>query len=168
MQSDSYQNGCYDQDCPGFVSTQGTTSPGSRLSPASEYGGTQHSWKMAIEQQEREGETVWAVHLDNEVIGYWPASLFDNLAQGGSQVEVGGTVLGKSFGSTPMGSGHLPEKGYRYAAYTKSIKLFGSHGNEIQISPKTKSTKPYKVTYDHDSSWGKFIFFGGPGGKDNF
>jgi len=76
-------------------------------------------------QQLRDGVgLVWAVLFDNEIIGYWPVSLFRSLGNGATELEIGGEVAFSSrtprtrLSKTQMGSGSFLPSCRIYQGYT--------------------------------------------------
>eukprot|EP00253_Pinus_taeda_P019626 PITA_19626 len=177
--SDDYRNGCYDLECPGYVPIAGARSPGTDIERASTLGGRQTEFQIHIKQRvvAEADRPVWALLFENEVIGYWPLSLFDGLNSGGSFFDAGGEVCyrrrdqGSAMTRTPMGSGGFPWTGYHHAAYHRLLKTYNTVGEEINCRPYKVETRPacYSMEYEHTDSpfWGKRVFFGGPGGVQN-
>ncbi|WVZ49344.1 hypothetical protein U9M48_000712 [Paspalum notatum var. saurae] len=116
----------------------------------------------------------WWLKVDNNVLGYWPSSLFTNLANSASIIEWGGEVFSPDAGqtSTQMGSGHLPEEGFRKASYIKNIQVVdGSNTLQSPSSLGLMASRPncYNVQNGGASSgnWGTYIYYGGPGKNPN-
>eukprot|EP00253_Pinus_taeda_P015323 PITA_15323 len=173
--SDNYKNGCYDLDCPGYEAVDGAPiQPKTQLGPVSEYGGAQYDFALSLHLQEEQGTgLVWALYYDGTKIGHWPASLFNALAQGASELDVGGEVCHDSrppgpMTATQMGSGYFHGEAFGHAAYTRAIQMLDQGGAEIDPFTQFVVEKPncYGLAYvtSADPSWGKNIFFGGPGG----
>eukprot|EP00253_Pinus_taeda_P031164 PITA_31164 len=175
MQSDNYLNGCYDEECPGFVSLHPVAKPGQILQPVSQSGGEQYGFQLTLDKKVRPDVGIaWYIYFEGLTLGYWPGSLFRSTTLGlGARVfDVGGEVsyrrrpAGVRLTRTQMGSGVFPQGGYRRAAYTKKIQVYGTV-DEIHAAPTSFVTKP--ICYDMeyrvgDQNWGKHIFFGGSGG----
>ncbi|GAB4842382.1 hypothetical protein Ancab_012353 [Ancistrocladus abbreviatus] len=115
---------------------------------------------------------VWVdprVHL----VGYWPNSLFNSLANGANRVDWGGEIF-DSFGkgslhtSTQMGSGHLPHEGFAKASYISNLKYIDKNGTPRDPTALTKIVSncgcyDIDVHMRKDSHFGVYFFFGGQG-----
>ena len=91
------------------------------------------------------------------------------------EVHWGGEIINSKFPeatSTQMGSGHLPDEGFRKAAYFKNIGVVDSNNQPIPL-PENKyfhyveKPKCYGIRGGHDQDWGDYFYFGGPGRSDN-
>ncbi|THG19948.1 hypothetical protein TEA_021569 [Camellia sinensis var. sinensis] len=116
----------------------------------------------------------WWLQFGNEVVGYWPTSLFSYLHDGASQIQWGGEVLDYASGgqhtTTQMGSGHFPEEGFGKASYIKNIQIVdGSNKLIAPIGVSTLAEQPncYNVQIGKNSDWGNYIYYGGPGRNPN-
>jgi hypothetical protein len=124
---------------------------------------------QGVLHSETEKKVVWILLIQNQTIGYWPASLFSALGKGAVMVNIGGSVgysparPGTRFTKTQMGSGRSPDRGYGHAAYSQIKNMYASSGAKIYIPKTTISTRPkcYKATYNQDQ---RTVFFGGVGG----
>ena len=102
-------------------------------------------------------------------MGYWPSSLFDKLNYSASSVAWGGEVFAPPVAgitSTQMGSGHLPSEGYGKASYIRNIWVVDSNNyHEVPSHVGLIAMKPncYNVMNGASSSWGTYIYHGGPG-----
>ncbi|CDP09693.1 unnamed protein product [Coffea canephora] len=117
--------GCYNMFCPGFVQTSTKIALGTNISPVSTYHGPQFDISLYIVKDEQ--FAVWWLQLGNDVVGYWPTSLFTNLADSASTIQWGGEVINlkpnRQHSTTQMGSGHFPEEGFKGASYFKNLQV---------------------------------------------
>jgi hypothetical protein len=80
---------------------------------------------------------VWVVLFGNEIIGYWPASLFRSLGNGSTDLKIGGEDAFSSrpprtrLSKTQMGSDSFPSRGYCHAAFIRGIQIWVDDGNEF-------------------------------------
>jgi hypothetical protein len=111
--------------------------------------------------------------VKGKVLGYWPSSIFTNLATGASRIIWGGEIFDSReqahHTTTQMGSGHFPSEGFKKASYFRNIQYMDSMGKFID--PDTGLLEPYATKtgcYDirvalHDGNFGTHFYFGGPG-----
>ena len=106
----------------------------------------------------------------NQVIGYWPAYLFSNLADGATLVEWGGEVVNSASDgqhtTTQMGSGHFPGEGFSKASYFRNLQVVDG-SNQLRV-PKdvktfTEQSNCYNVQTGKNGQWGTYFYYGGPG-----
>ncbi|KAL3507406.1 hypothetical protein ACH5RR_032788 [Cinchona calisaya] len=119
-------------------------------------------------------QDAWWLQYNNITIGYWPTSLFTNLANSAPMIEWGGLVLSsESDGqqtSTQMGSGHFPEEGFSMAGYMRNLEIVDDSFTLRPLSyPRTAAAQPncYNIALGKADNWGDFIFYGGPGRNPN-
>ncbi|MGW4147087.1 neprosin family prolyl endopeptidase [Streptomyces sp. F-7] len=114
---------------------------------------------------------AWWFSVGGTWVGYYPTTTFGSgmlgtkAAAAGFGGEVGG--VGTSFPS--MGSGKRPAAGYGHAAYQHDVIIALPTGAEsANLTPEPTSVNCYdlEVTNHSGSSWGSYIFFGGPGGTN--
>ncbi|AEE84743.1 putative neprosin [Arabidopsis thaliana] len=168
----SSTGGCYGMSCPGFVQVSKTIPVGAVLQPFSIYNGRQYELRLGLFQDSGTGN--WWFVFKEEIIGYWPASLFKSWMESNSAnyASWGGQVYSPiREKSPPMGSGHWPSEGFHKAAFISGLKLFDGHGkvyNPGRGTVKVHESRPicYKARYVHDvdKPWLKSVYFGGPGG----
>lgn len=114
----------------------------------------------------------WWFEFNHVPIGYWPGSLFKNMANKANLIQWGGQVWNSFPGgrhtSTQMGSGHYPIEGIRKAAYVDGC-FYNNLANEL-VTPSNSPTRASKPTcydianlFDSDGP-GVGFFYGGPGG----
>ncbi|KAJ0724124.1 putative neprosin [Helianthus annuus] len=153
--------------CPGFVQTSRTVSLGAVIGPISTYNGEQYDVAFMIWKDPKSEN--WWLKVGNEVIGYWPASLFTDLRNHATLIEYGGEVYSGSSGkhtSTQMGSGHFPGEGLGKAAYARNLEVIDRYNNLNPVSNLILfADKPncYGVTKGYSDVWHNYIYFGGPG-----
>ncbi|KAD5802709.1 hypothetical protein E3N88_14069 [Mikania micrantha] len=172
--SDGYHTtGCYNLGCTGFVQTNNDIALGGTLSPTSQVDGSQYEMTILIWKDPNEGD--WWMQLgDDELIGYWPASLFTCLSESASTVEWGGEVVNLNTNghhtTTDMGSGYFPQKGAGKACYIRNIQIV-DESNTLRTPEGLYTDHPEQNCYDivvgmNDNSGSQF-FFGGPGRNQN-
>lgn len=105
----------------------------------------------------------------DQMVGYWPKSLFTSLAGHASSIRWGGmayTSNGEK--SPPMGSGHPAAEGYKKASFFDRTKLVvgGNQFKDIgEGDVEYYQTLPcYTVGHFQRMQYGSFFPFGGPGG----
>ncbi|KAL1210808.1 Protein neprosin [Cardamine amara subsp. amara] len=168
--SDGYQKtGCYNL-CSGFVQTNNQYSVGASYTSASQYDGGQLDLNILVWKDQKTGNW-WLKINENDVMGYWPGSLFNSLGDGATKVEWGGEIYthsGVRHTTTDMGSGHFAEEGYKKASYIKNIKVVDGTNNlrepEGLYSSADNNGNCYNVKAgDAGTTFGVHFFFGGPG-----
>ncbi|KAJ8643344.1 hypothetical protein MRB53_005092 [Persea americana] len=166
--------GCYNLKCPGFVQVSQKIALGTVFTPTSVYGGLQKVLDLKIFKDK--ATSNWWLVLGDESVGYWPSSLFKNMADHADYVQWGGQVLntapGGSHTSTQMGSGHFPNEGFQKAAFFDKCVYFYTD-DIVGMTPyysKSKVSKP--ACYDVSDvsvlkgTPGVQFFYGGPGGPN--
>ena len=114
------------------------------------------------------------MQLLDEVLGYWPSSIFSYLASSAAKIDVGGEVYSSEstdhHTKTQMGIGHFGNEGFGKACYIRNIGYMDNSGKfkdaEAQ-SLNTYATRPlcYNVEVSNNTLGGfrTHIYFGGPG-----
>ncbi|KAF8379314.1 hypothetical protein HHK36_028747 [Tetracentron sinense] len=170
-QWDAGEAGCYNTRCPGFVVVSSEIPIDLAFQKTSVSGGEQIEMDFLIYKDEKNGN--WWLNLGklSTPIGYWPKSIFNNLACFGDYVSWGGEVVSPpDLPSPPMGAGLVPVDDPRYAAYCRQIIVV----NEAHQSVHVDDTKMYGDVpvdyYDINDAgvkgdyWGHYLMYGGPGG----
>ena len=112
--------------------------------------------------------------MNDQLVGYWPQSIFTYLASSATELDWGGEIYDSKPGGlhtkTQMGSGHFPNEGYGKASYFQNIQYVDSKGNFIDAEVERlvpDATKPscYNIDVQNDRSGGSgtHFYFGGPG-----
>jgi hypothetical protein len=114
----------------------------------------------------------WWLKVGSYILGYWPSSIFTNLANSASSIQWGGEVYSPNPGqtSTHMGSGHFPEEGFGKASYIRNIQVVDSFNTLIppsDVALGAVQRNCYRVLNGTSSNWGTYIFYGGPGKNPN-
>ncbi|CAL5001157.1 unnamed protein product [Urochloa decumbens] len=168
---DAYKTtGCYNLGCPGFVQTNNQIAIGGTLSPQSSYGGSQYEICFLVWKDPGSGN--WWLQLGGTNVGYWPSSIFTDLANSASNVEWGGEVAPSENGqtSTQMGSGHFPSEGFGKASYIRNIQTVDS-SNTLRSANGLGLIIPTPNCYNAQSGssndWGTYMYYGGPGRNTN-
>ncbi|KAF5207739.1 putative Carboxyl-terminal peptidase, partial [Thalictrum thalictroides] len=166
----SNNTGCYNTNCPGFVQTNSHISLDNTIWPLSTYGGEQREIFFSIFQH-NETHDWWLVIAGN-IVGYWPASLFDSLAVNASLVVWGGATHSPVYelDKPQMGSGHFADEGYGRACYFRSIevveeKVHNQFTQPISLSVSADKSECYNVHGKAVIGSGYSFLFGGPGGN---
>ncbi|KAI3696413.1 hypothetical protein L1987_79427 [Smallanthus sonchifolius] len=171
--SDGFQEtGCYNLQCSGFVQTSNKIALGSSLSPISQLHGTQYQITLLIWKDRKGTGDWWMRYGDTELVGYWPSSMFSHLRESALLIEWGGEVVNTvSHGhhtTTQMGSGQFPGKWFREASYVKNIETV-DESNTLRTTNLNIASDGncYDVLTATDDTWGRYLFYGGPGRNAN-
>jgi hypothetical protein len=116
----------------------------------------------------------WWLQVQDQVLGYWPGSIFTSLASSATRINWGGEVYNSEPGghhtSTQMGSGHFANEGYGKASYFKNIQYIDIGGKFRDAEGEELvpyATRPfcYDVEVENNKSggFGTHFYFGGPG-----
>jgi hypothetical protein len=169
--ADNYQNtGCYNLDCPGFVQVDNTWHFGSGFSAYSTVGGPQY--ELPIKWWLYYGN--WWLSVNGTWVGYYPGSIYGGgqLSRSATLIEFGGeTVADGGYGYfyyPPMGSGNWANALSQHAAYQRQIYYIDTANNSQWASLNAGTEAPACYSTDgpfHNSSWGIYFYFGGPGGR---
>ncbi|XP_068653717.1 protein neprosin-like [Aristolochia californica] len=169
--SESYRNGCYDRECPGFVHRSATISIPSFIEPLSTYNGEQYDITLQIYRDRNTGHW-WLTYGENqEQVGYWPSNLLPHMRDYATAIHWGGEVAGMFASFPPMGSGHFAQEGYKKSCFMRNLKMVDEAGHLIDVPPNTQAVSTDITCYniiDYLSSgdqMGRHIYFGGPGGR---
>ncbi|XP_050872304.1 uncharacterized protein LOC127074928 [Lathyrus oleraceus] len=175
--ADAYKStGCYNLQCPGFVQFSRTIGLGAAITPVSKRLGTQYSFNLKIEQDQK--NRLWWLEYGSgsgpfEKVGYWPFNLFKELNNEANLVQFGGEVLDLNptgdHTATDMGSGQFPELGLEVAAFIRNMQVAVAHDTYVDLpNPQYLEEKPdcYRIKGGFDKYHGSYIFYGGPGRSD--
>ncbi|KAM4111027.1 hypothetical protein ACJW30_05G036700 [Castanea mollissima] len=166
--SDGYKRkGCYNLQCPGFVQVNQKFAFGSPIEPISRYSAKQ--FEMGITMYKKHGN--WWLQVQDQVLGYWPSSIFNYLASTATRIIWGGMVYNSKPNGhhtrTQMGSGHFGNEGFGKASYFKNIGYMDNSGKFRDVDARSLNlqvTRPFcynvKVV---NNTVGTDFFFGGPG-----
>lgn len=161
----NYTNGCYNTDCSAFVQTSASYFPGQTFSPTSVSGGTQYTMSVYYLRDGANGN--WWLYVQGNAVGYYPSSLFNNagIKIAAAGVDYGGEVSTlRSY--TAMGGGGFASSGFGHAAYSRTLQYLPSSGGawlEPSLAPYAPQPTCYDIAKGHTTSWGTYIYFGGPG-----
>ncbi|KAJ6751523.1 hypothetical protein OIU85_002001 [Salix viminalis] len=122
--ADGYEEtGCFNLLCEGFVQTSSKLALGATIYPLSGYGGSQYDITPLVWKDPGDGN--WWLQIEDQVLGYWPFSLFSHLKDSATMIEWGGEIVDSRTGgqhtTTVMGSGHFPREGFRKKLVTSEI-----------------------------------------------
>jgi hypothetical protein len=174
--ADDYQNtGCYNLDCSGFVQTNSNWYLGGTWDHYSTTGDGQ--WGFEMQWKLFSGN--WWLFLKGpgsyEAVGYYPTSIYNGgqLTRNATTIEYGGEVARKSGDVWPqMGSGAFASAGWQFAAYQHTIFYIPRDEDDgvgvwASLTAVNEAlTRCYTINYvsaNAGSSWGTYIYFGGPG-----
>ncbi|XP_056843958.1 uncharacterized protein LOC108808812 [Raphanus sativus] len=169
--ADGYQQtGCYNTDCPGFVQKSKRIIVGGTFNTVSQYNGSQFAHRIVIWRAREDGK-VWWLKVGDELVGYWPSSLFTTLGDGAMRVKWGGEIVNAKTGgihtSTDMGSGHFAEEGNKKASYFRNLKLVSETNFLIEpkgVFPRATNANCYNIKVGpNGTAWGIYFYYGGPG-----
>lgn len=172
--SDAYQaTGCYNLLCSGFVQTNSRIAIGAAISPVSSMGGDQYDITILIWKDPKLGNW-WMRFGDNTLVGYWPNELFTHLADRATMVEWGGEIVNSGTNdehtTTQMGSGQFAEDGFGKASYFRNLEIVDSDNSlstPQDISVLAENSNCYNIVSSHNTEWGTYFYYGGPGRNPN-
>ncbi|XP_044972974.1 uncharacterized protein LOC123440473 [Hordeum vulgare subsp. vulgare] len=164
--ADGYKStGCYDLKCDGFVPVQNAPiTPGDTLDPQN------GKLKITIKIFKKKNDGDWWLYFgyDNQslrAVGFWPQSIFNNLADHANSVQWGGYTFSDSGSASPaMGSGHWPGI---HSATVRDVRFVDDTGRGYKIDPWPGGLIPsisHKKCYGAILSVGEMFYYGGPGG----
>ncbi|KAL9691912.1 hypothetical protein QQ045_012339 [Rhodiola kirilowii] len=140
----------------------------------SQYGGNQSTIDVQIARDDKTGD--WALRVVDEIIGYWPASLFPQLRERADLIQWGGEIVDSEpeilHTATEMGSGHFPNEGPGKAAFFHTIQIRkegqGSFVDAYDLTPFRTNANCYEITMNsYGNPFEKVnFFFGGLGYSD--
>ncbi|KAL6567142.1 hypothetical protein OROMI_015546 [Orobanche minor] len=169
--SDAYKaTGCYNLLCSGFVQTNNTIAMGATISPVSTYGDSHSQFDITVFIWMDNQTGDWWMQFGNDcVMGYWPSSLFSDLKDGATMIQLGGEIVNSKpdgqHTSTQMGSGHFPDENYSKSSYFRSIQVVDSSNNyksPDELKTHTDNPNCYNIKTTNDDS-GPIFYYGGPG-----
>ncbi|KAG4954248.1 hypothetical protein JHK87_039842 [Glycine soja] len=169
--SDNFkQTGCYNIRCSGFVHISKRVYIGAHVNNYSIYGGTQRELVVSITQDPVTKN--WWINMANQIIGYFPATLFSNMTSA-DQVGWGGrTRTPPNTPSPPMGSRHFPDHTFTHACYFRFMSFQNEVIRNYGIGPRGAQTFSDRSDCFGVQYFGYFsedigysVQFGGPGGS---
>ncbi|XP_073224927.1 protein neprosin-like [Cicer arietinum] len=171
------KTGCYTHACPGFVQVNPNKkiSLGAVQSPVSSIGSL-HKWLLDVRiKQDRVTGHWWLIVEEEQIhVGYWPKTLFTHLSNGASLIKFGGeTYAPPNMDNPPMGSGRLPQEGFRNSGFIGTLDIIDSNFNEIDVKHEEikkysdANSKCYDLRYNgyQGSDYRQAFLYGGPGGS---
>lgn len=174
---DGDNKGGYNRDVDGWVQYDNQIYPGTTFTPYSTRGGGQ--FKMTIKYQLYQGN--WWFACQGRWVGYYPASLFmgnqsvfSTLGDHADYIGFWGEiydsddVAGRT--TSDMGSGYFAEAGWTWSGYMHnllyqsdrggSMSEYDGTGNQFSSDPDMYDIQSH---YKSGSSWGSYVYLGGPG-----
>ncbi|KAF8101282.1 hypothetical protein N665_0208s0066 [Sinapis alba] len=171
FQADGYnKTGCYNTNCPGFVQISKLVTVGGTYNTVSQYDGVQYAHRIVIWRDRKDGKKWW-LKVGDELVGYWPSSLFTSLGDGATRVSWGGEIVNAKTGgkhtATDMGSGHFADEGNKKASYFRNLMTVDK-ANTLRepqgVYTKSTNANCYNIkTGRNGTSWGIYFYYGGPG-----
>jgi neprosin-like protein len=169
--ADNYKStGCYNLDCAAFVQINSNWYLGGSWTLYSSPGGQQYDFQL---QWKLSGGNWWLYLQGNggfEAIGYYPGTIYKRgqLTRFAQVIDYGGETVGTT-SWPPMGSSGFASLGYQGAAYQRNIFYIDAGQTSRWSNLRTSITSPRCYTSifvlaSSASSWGSYLFFGGPGG----
>ncbi|CBI34797.3 unnamed protein product, partial [Vitis vinifera] len=130
--ADGHQKtGCFNLLCPGFVQITRQYYMGMPFTRISGYGGSIYYVNSLVFKDPASGNWWFIVRNSEGVVnfGYWPGSLFNNLADHATELEFGGQVYSPPNQPSPqMGSGHFyPKNAFKTASVSNIAFVDGSN-----------------------------------------
>ncbi|KAL3536970.1 hypothetical protein ACH5RR_000336 [Cinchona calisaya] len=167
-----HSTGCYNIDCPAFVSVSSTIPFDYAFPDISTRGNTQYDIKLRLQLTVN---GYWLVYLNtNLLIGYWPSSIFTSLGNGGDNVLWGGQVFTPPTQDTspPMGSSTFINGQKKETCYMRQVLVVDNDNLEIPPDDSFLETHDSRCYFEGDNNlsddpfWAYYFLFGGEGGKD--
>nr|ABE66180.1 hypothetical protein At5g25960 [Arabidopsis thaliana] len=164
------KTGCVNLLCAGFVQTTTKFALGAAIEPVSTTSQKQHFITVSMFLDTNSGN--WWLTCANNVIGYWPGTLFAYLKHSATAVQCGGEVHSPNVGKKPhtrtsMGSGQWASYLWAQACYHSNIRIkdyslqikYPKYLSEYADEYECYSTKLHRKTYMSEP----YFYFGGPG-----
>ncbi|KAL9811541.1 putative neprosin [Arabidopsis thaliana] len=164
------KTGCVNLLCAGFVQTTTKFALGAAIEPVSTTSQKQHLITVSMFLDTNSGNR-WLTCANN-VIGYWPGTLFAYLKHSATAVQWGGEVHSPNVGKKPhtrtsMGSGQWASYLWAQACYHSNIRIkdyslqikYPKYLSEYADEYECYSTKLHRKTYMSEP----YFYFGGPG-----
>ncbi|WJZ82348.1 hypothetical protein VitviT2T_002115 [Vitis vinifera] len=175
--ADGHQKtGCFNLLCPGFVQITRQYYMGMPFTRISGYGGSIYYVNSLVFKDPASGNWWFIVRNSEGVVnfGYWPGSLFNNLADHATELEFGGQVYSPPNQPSPqMGSGHFyPKNAFKTASVSNIAFVDGSNvlTEPENISMVLTPNKPNCYYANYCEFWDDVFryntMFGGPGGPN--
>lgn len=119
-------------------------------------------------QKKDDGDWWLYFGYDNQslrAVGFWPKSIFNNMADHANLVEWGGYTFSNSGSASPaMGSGHWPGI---HSAVVRDVRFVDDTGRGYKIDPwpgGLVASISHKKCYGAVLSVDEMFYYGGPGG----
>jgi hypothetical protein len=117
----------------------------------------------------------WWLQVKDQVLGYWPDSIFTDLENKATAVSWGGEIYDSRrqghHTTTQMGSGHFSSGGFGQANYIRNIQYMDDmaifHDADTTAGLVPAATKPscydISIANNKNAGYGTHLYFGGPG-----
>ncbi|CAL5373887.1 unnamed protein product [Camellia sinensis] len=168
---DNYHiTGCYDLSCPGFVQTNHKFAIGSTIKPVSTYKGKTFDISILIYKDNNSGN--WWLQVQDVVLGYWPGSIFTDLADSSTVVAWGGQIINvrsaQHHTTTQMGSGHFPFERYGKSSFFYNLKVIDNSNTQqdpASLQPYVTNSACYDLHVEENTNTNleTYFYYGGPG-----
>ncbi|XBJ13460.1 hypothetical protein VPH35_005627 [Triticum aestivum] len=131
---DLKSKGCYNLQCPGFVSaSRANLVPGQAIAPPSIYGEQDHYVRLSLNKDPNFGD--WVVYRHDlqkpSFLGHFPNKLCPGTRR--IQALTGFVNYFKNAHGPPMGSGHFPDYDDKKSAYFKHIQNYNPNGHSSNL-----------------------------------
>ncbi|KAF5952685.1 hypothetical protein HYC85_010629 [Camellia sinensis] len=108
----------------------------------------------------------WMQYENDNLVGYWPVTLFSHLSDSASTIECGRQAMN----STSEGKHTTTQMAISLKNYFNNIQI--KDGSNNLTAPKDVSTlveesNCYDIENGKDDNWGNYFYYGGPGGNRN-
>ncbi|KAK1291010.1 hypothetical protein QJS10_CPB18g00855 [Acorus calamus] len=168
----SRTTGCFNLLCPGFVQVSKKIVVGAVIEPVSQSGWEEYQISLAVFRDIMTGNW-WLQYGTNELVGYWPSSIFGPLGHMAEAVQWGGDVYSPKIGKKPhthtgMGSGQygMDTFGACSAAHMRVRDNSPTEYRPEKLATIIDEFDCYNYKFYPRHSEDRSFYFGGPGGKD--
>ncbi|KAI3913758.1 hypothetical protein MKW98_011819 [Papaver atlanticum] len=171
--TDTYKNYCINLECPGFVQTSSDVSLGCNFTEMSTFNGNQKDATFSIYKDQNSGN--WWIQIQGIPVGYYPSSLFTQLAKTAVDVEFGGEIYDEKYKerhtTTQMGNGHFPSEGvFGISSFFNHVQVIDENNKakdpeDVETYVSNRNCYDLKVDEKHTNGYG--FYYGGPGYNNN-
>jgi hypothetical protein len=167
--------GGYNREHAGWVQYSNTVFPGIAIIGSSTVGGPQHGISMKFQlYQEPDGSFNWWVAVNNQWMGYYPATLFngglgDNVEWLSFGEEVYSSLANPDQTQDQMGSGYQANAGWGKTAFMFTLRnqtdlngtMQTNNGNASSDTSSGTGTSPYTIQLFANTQTSETYFYGG-------
>lgn len=108
--------------------------------------------------------------MQNQLLGYWPGSIFTSLAESSTAINWGGEITNNmvegQHTETFMGSGHFSDEGFGKASYFWNLAYFDDSGTlkgPESLTPFATNPSCYDILIADNMDHGVSFYYGGSG-----